>query len=139
MTDRTNTICPPLIIFNLRGIKRTIENYFSKILLDILMIIWTKKQGKQKNVMLHDNMKLEKTVNNDWIQITICFSILENTAWFLSTNCCLFFQQTSFGCCVGKSPNLFLSITRCFENLSSGENLAGWAERVGHPFGSTFW
>jgi hypothetical protein len=28
------------------------------------------------------------------------------------------------GCCVGKSPNRFLMVTLCLENLSSGENRA---------------
>lgn len=34
------------------------------------------------------------------------------------------------GCCVGSKPNLFLSVMRCFENLSSGEKRA---ERQRHP------
>lgn len=39
---------------------------------------------------------------------------------------------------VGSSWNLFLHSTRSLENLSSGENLAGWALCVGDPSGAVF-
>lgn len=34
------------------------------------------------------------------------------------------------GSWVGRTPNRFLIVTRCRENLSSGENRAGWADLV---------
>ncbi len=40
--------------------------------------------------------------------------------------------------CVGSSLNRFLHSTRSLENLSSGENLAGWADMVGEPSGANF-
>ena len=46
-------------------------------------------------------------------------------------------NSTSF-CCVGNRLNLFFNATRCFENLSSGENLAGCADCVGVPSGAVF-
>ena len=36
------------------------------------------------------------------------------------------------------NPNRFLHATLCFENLSSGENLAGCADNVGFPSGPVF-
>ncbi len=36
------------------------------------------------------------------------------------------------------NPNRFLHATLCFENLSSGENLAGCADSVGFPSGPVF-
>lgn len=39
---------------------------------------------------------------------------------------------------MGKSPNRFLQVMRSRENLSSGENRAGCAERVGVPSGAIF-
>lgn len=68
-----------------------------------------------------------------YLPVTVqCFHVMVRSVH------CVFLQQTSLGCCVGRSPNLFFNTTRCLENLSSGENLAGWAERVGRPMGSIF-
>lgn len=37
------------------------------------------------------------------------------------------------------NTHLFLIVTLCRENLSSGENLAGWADLVTFPVGVTFY
>ena len=47
-------------------------------------------------------------------------------------------HHTGFGCCVGKSPNLFFTVILCREYLSSGENLAGCADNVLFPSGVVF-
>lgn len=39
-----------------------------------------------------------------------------------------FFYIGLAGSCVGRTPYRFFIVTRCRENLSSGENRAGWAE-----------
>eukprot|EP00967_Tisochrysis_lutea_P039872 scaffold47821_cov29-Tisochrysis_lutea.AAC.5 len=41
-------------------------------------------------------------------------------------------------CCVGSRPKRFLQMSRCFENLSSGEKRAGCADSVGLPSGASF-
>lgn len=47
-------------------------------------------------------------------------------------------HMTGLGCWVSSMLKRFFNITRCRENLSSGENRAGWAELVGSPSGVTF-
>ena len=42
------------------------------------------------------------------------------------------------GCWVSSRPKRFFTVTRCLENLSSGEKRAGWAELVGLPKRSIF-
>jgi hypothetical protein len=42
------------------------------------------------------------------------------------------------GCCVGRMPKRFFSVTRSRLNLSSGEKRAGCADLVGRPLGSVF-
>ncbi len=47
-------------------------------------------------------------------------------------------HRTGLGCWVSRRPKRFFTVTRCRENLSSGEKRAGWAELVGSPSGFTF-
>lgn len=47
-------------------------------------------------------------------------------------------HRTGLGCWVSRMPKRFFTKTRCRENLSSGENRAGWAELVGSPSGFNF-
>ena len=49
------------------------------------------------------------------------------------------FYKIGFGRCVGKSPNRFFSTSLSREYLSSGENLAGWADCVGRVDGAVFY
>jgi hypothetical protein len=47
-------------------------------------------------------------------------------------------QSTGRGCWVMSTLKRFLTVMRCREYLSSGENRAGWAEQVCCPVGSNF-
>lgn len=47
-------------------------------------------------------------------------------------------HRIGFGCWVRRRPKRFFTVTLCRENLSSGENRAGWAELVGCPTGQSF-
>ena len=49
-----------------------------------------------------------------------------------------YLQYLGAGCWVRRMPNLCLVSILCFENLSSGLNLAGWADNVGFPVGANF-
>lgn len=48
------------------------------------------------------------------------------------------FQYTGLGCWVINNEYLLFIIILSLEYRSSGENLAGWADNVGLPFGSSF-
>lgn len=47
-------------------------------------------------------------------------------------------HRTGLGCWVSRRPKRFFTVTRCRENLSSGEKRAGWAEVVLVPSGLIF-
>ena len=46
--------------------------------------------------------------------------------------------KATCGRCIGRRPKRFLQISRCLENLSSGEKRAGCADSVGLPSGASF-
>lgn len=72
----------------------------------------------------------------NWNSRCLPFLLLNRSCFFLGL--ISMSHRIGLGCWVSRRLKRFFTVTRCRENLSSGEKRAGWAELVGWPLGLTF-